>query len=472
MLKRHIKLFAKDFKELEHCDKVIGYEASVSAFELPFEIDPTEGEHDYTKCDQCLHALQQITGFLKAKFDGNEKQKGFPYCCPNHTNLIKLKDFNRDSFVNVPEMVARKIVYTKQHIINNYNSDNWYKKIIDYIQWMEESFGQMPNDCGPRLFLWDYFYYLTQMVKWIKEIPIEKKGRILEYLEPQNSNNQSDNTNLSILLSTYNRWLKIFPLELNIYFAELKKDLESQLPILNGRPEQNLYSGHVSFKVHTYTSMIESLVQLTNRILTKISGLVLLENGLVTDSEKMQVDLIIQERKQQLKQGYKNESPKENHRYKKMIQAWLKHEREFWMKLTPVFNKAKQSLKAKPETVQSIPKTFEELFHNSQNAEPCLSILRELNPPVIDSQNSYIGKNKGVFPLWVKVLKNHIPSPIIKHCKDYVYKDLLNSKVKGLKLTKDASEFRKTYKRLDSDKTELEIKTILSQFSQSGRLGK
>jgi hypothetical protein len=127
---------------------------------------------------------------------------------------------------------------------------------------------------------------------------------------------------------------------------------------------------------------------------------------------------------------------------------------------------------AETKAEQETPKTFEELFYNPKHAEPCLRILSELQPPVIDAINNYIGKAKGIFPLWVRVLTNYKPEPLIKHFKDTVYKDLLNQKIKGLNLTKDASEFRKQYVRLEKNKTELDIKTILSQYSQSGKLGK
>jgi len=101
------------------------------------------------------------------------------------------------------------------------------------------------------------------------------------------------------------------------------------------------------------------------------------------------------------------------------------------------------SKQPKTKTEQERPKIFEELFYNPEHAEPCLKILSELQAPVIDAINNYIGKAKGVFPLWIKVLKNHKPKPLIKHFKDTVYKDLLNQKIKGLNLSKDASEFRK-----------------------------
>ncbi|WP_242094380.1 hypothetical protein [Aestuariivivens sediminicola] len=151
------------------------------------------------------------------------------------------------------------------------------------------------------------------------------------------------------------------------------------------------------------------------------------------------------------------------------IRAELTEQLEYWESelkaLSPQQN-------ARVHSEQETPKTFEELFYNPAHAEACLKILNELQTPVIDAINNYIGKAKGIFPLWIKVLKNHKPKPLIKHFKDTVYKDLLNQKVKGLNLSKDASEFRKQYKRIEDNKVELDIKAILSQYSQSGKLGK
>jgi hypothetical protein len=135
-------------------------------------------------------------------------------------------------------------------------------------------------------------------------------------------------------------------------------------------------------------------------------------------------------------------------------------------------NNTSQFVSIETDGGKDIPHTFEDLFYNPINAEPCLNILSELNPPVIDAKYNYIGKAKGVFPLWIKVLKSHRPQPLIKHFKDTVYKDLLNQKINGLNLTKDASEFRKGYKRLENDNVELDIKALLSQYSQNGKLGK
>jgi len=113
--------------------------------------------------------------------------------------------------------------------------------------------------------------------------------------------------------------------------------------------------------------------------------------------------------------------------------------------------------------------TFEDLFYNPEHATICLRILNKLDPPFIDDGNNYIGKNKGVFPLWVRILYKQ---ELIKHCHDKEYSKILNDKINGLNLTEDGSEFRKNYARLAKNKIDLDIKTILSQFSQDGKLGK
>lgn len=122
------------------------------------------------------------------------------------------------------------------------------------------------------------------------------------------------------------------------------------------------------------------------------------------------------------------------------------------------------------EGPQSLPKSFEDLFYNRNDADVCLDVLRELEPPVIDQANNYIGKGKGIFQLWIMALKTHKPTALIKPFKDMVYRDMLNSKIMNLNLSKDASELRKDYKRLREKASD--IRTILSQYSQIGRLGK
>lgn len=130
-----------------------------------------------------------------------------------------------------------------------------------------------------------------------------------------------------------------------------------------------------------------------------------------------------------------------------------------------------------PKIEKEQPQTFEELFYNPANAEPCLRILGEIEPPVIDAMNNYIGKHKkAVFPLWVSILEEYKPEPFIKPVPNKIILNLLNQKINGLNLCKDASEFTKwkngKYKVVRNSNIDLDIKAKLSEFSLLGKKGK
>lgn len=337
MINRHTTFFVNEIKPVEFCGKTVMWQMDLNgAFELPFEIEPTKGEHDFTTCEGCQKTLAELTKRLTIKFEGNEQKKGFPFCCSYHSNLVKVKEFNRALFANVPVMVAKKIIYTNQHIINNNSSENWYKAITDYIEWTVESFGQMPNDCGERLYLSDYFFYVTDLLKRNEEMKTETKARLLEFLNTYQTPNENPKTELNVLLSTYQKWIKEFPFELNSYFGNLKQHFEKQLPILNGKPETNIYSGMAKAKMHTKSSLIEALINLTNSLLTQINGVTLYEKGLITNANKVKLELVITSRKLKLKQGYKNSSPNEEQRYRKILKEWFKDEKKFIDEITPL----------------------------------------------------------------------------------------------------------------------------------------
>jgi len=193
----------------------------------------------------------------------------------------------------------------------------------------------MPIDCGLPLFLYNYFECIIHFVKENDEIPTDKKKQLLEYLNLYLKPSKNS-TDLNLLLNIYQKWLTIFPFELCSYFGNIKETFEKQIPILKGVPEINQYTNEVKIVLKTKSELIETLIKLTNEILTKITGIKLLNEGLIKDSQEMQVDLIIQVRRQQIKEGYRNDSPSDEHRYKKMIKTWLRHEHDFWAKLAPL----------------------------------------------------------------------------------------------------------------------------------------
>ncbi|MCO6495470.1 MAG: hypothetical protein J5I91_07330 [Bacteroidetes bacterium] len=337
MINRHTTFFVKDLKPIEFCGKPVMWQMDINgAFEKPFETQPTEGEHDFTTCEGCQKTLKELIKRLTEKFEGSHKDgaKPFPFCCTHHSELTKLKEFNRADFISVPEMVARKIIYTNSHIKNNHQSETYYKDITDYIDYTVESFGQMPGNAEP-LYLSDYFFYITDLLERNTEVEKGRKNRLLEFLKAYRTPTETPKTDFNILLGTYQKWLKVFPFEIS-FFSTLKPHFEKQLPILNGKPETNKYTGLAKVKMHTKGSLIDVLLNLTNNLLTQINTTTLYEKGLLTEPQKIKLELVLNERKMKLKQGYVNSSKDEEQRYRKILKEWFADEKKFIDEVTPI----------------------------------------------------------------------------------------------------------------------------------------
>jgi hypothetical protein len=115
--------------------------------------------------------------------------------------------------------------------------------------------------------------------------------------------------------------------------------------------------------------------------------------------------------------------------------------------------------------------SFKDMFVEEALAEPCFDILKKIDPPYVNQANEYIGNCKGIFSLWYKVL-NEMGNIVKPKLSSIELTNAIESRLPNIKLSKDGSTFRKTYKRLDEKSLTIGIKTLFSQFSPPGRLGK
>ena len=125
--------------------------------------------------------------------------------------------------------------------------------------------------------------------------------------------------------------------------------------------------------------------------------------------------------------------------------------------------------KQKPK--QETPKTFDELFYNTDLVKPCIDILKKLDPPLIDTDCNYIGNLKGVFCVWIDEMQRQ---GIVKHYSDRkIFASLIPQKIKRFSI--DESMFGK-YQSKAENLYRTDIKTMvsnikLSQNSQKGKQG-
>ena len=114
----------------------------------------------------------------------------------------------------------------------------------------------------------------------------------------------------------------------------------------------------------------------------------------------------------------------------------------------------------KPE--QETPKTFDELFYNTDLVTPCIDILKEIDPPLIDTDCNYIGKLKGVFCVWIDEMQRQ---GIVKHYSDRkIFASLIPQKIKRFSI--DESMFGK-YQSKAENLYRTDIKTKVSKIKLS-----
>lgn len=296
-----------------------------------FETKPIEGYEAPTN-KETGEQFPNCCPFHKSVFEGAESWfSKFPNCCDQHKAMVSKWWYNKANYSGIAEKIVKQLSYTEHHISERINIDDWYKDITDYIEYNVSSFGYPA--IGLNLYLGNVQQYIKNTNS---EIPINKRQRLIEFIETYyNSPTETPKTDLNILYSTYQKWLEVFPFEIS-FFSNLKPHFEKQLPILNGKPETNKYTGIAKAKMHTKGSLIDVLLNLTNNLLTQINTTTLYEKGLLTEPQKIKLELVLNERKMKLKQGYVNSSKDEEQRYRKILKEWFADEKRFIDEVTPI----------------------------------------------------------------------------------------------------------------------------------------
>lgn len=118
-------------------------------------------------------------------------------------------------------------------------------------------------------------------------------------------------------------------------------------------------------------------------------------------------------------------------------------------------NKSRQSTKVE----QSL--TFEDMFKFPELIQDCIDVLKQVEPPILNDDEKYIGKLKSSFCVWIDIL---LRKGLIKTYSDRsIYSKLISEKFTPFSI--DESMFGKYHKRANY-LYQLEFDTLLSQVSQ------
>jgi len=260
----------------------------------------------------------------------------FPNCCEIHKELVKHEWFKKEDYLDIPQKIIIQLEYVANFITVNIKNDNWFELISDYIEYTIESYGT-PSVGSGKLVIY--------LKNWIKnnyiskeDFPNWKRNQILEFLESYENPSERPKTDMNVLYSTVQRWIKTFPnLE---YFKAIKKDLSGRFPlqIILYEPKTNRYTGETKFKVRSKAELVEILINSTKNFLSAVNTPHYLKNKIIPEKIKYELEILGEQHK--LKQNsllveYSNQETK----YLKIIKKWLKNEKSYIKSLTAIIQK-------------------------------------------------------------------------------------------------------------------------------------
>jgi hypothetical protein len=303
-----------------------------------FETHPIKG-YSPPKNKESGDVLPNCCDFHRDVFNqSSEWFEKFPNCCESHKKFIGKWWFDKNNYSGIVLKIVNQLSYTEYHVRHQISREDWYKDITDYIEYNVSSFGH------PAVGLNEYLRSLRHSIEHsASEIEPKKKVKLLEYIDSFYKENIQPPPDLNLLHQTYQQWLHLFPFELNSYFGNLKAHYSSTLPILKEKPTFNRYTGMAKASVHTKETLMTTLTDLTDKLLTQVNGSTLYEQGLITDANAIKLDLVVNARKQKLKSGYQYNSTDENTQIKRMIKYWFDDEKKFIDEITPLLNKHTES---------------------------------------------------------------------------------------------------------------------------------
>jgi hypothetical protein len=306
----------------------------------PSAVDPIEGYEEAKDFPNCCNWHKSI---YEASIEFYDR---FPNCCEEHKKFIKTFNVDKTDYENIKIDIVKRLSYTEYFIEARINNEDWYEDIIHWFNYIEKSFGQ------PEVGLQLYLQNLELHIENNKLIPDEKKARLLKYFEdlykPSAKANDSD---LHILIITYQNWLKLFPFELSI-FKNIKQHFVKTLPFVKGKTDYNPYTGLTSFKPVNQTELLENLVNITKNILVQVDTSLIIEKNLNDQANIHNLEILnkLHRTKQEtlLKDFNKSET-----KYIKTIKKWLENEKEYFVNIIPIINS-----KALPEAKKISPPKF------------------------------------------------------------------------------------------------------------------
>ncbi|OAD92660.1 hypothetical protein A7A78_01765 [Aequorivita soesokkakensis] len=358
----------------------------IGEFERPFDIIAVDGAHNYSNCENCRNTRKDIIARLK------KATEIFPFCCESHRKLLDFSLYRNEDYIGLEDKIADKIMYSYHHVINFIDRDDWLNEITDYLKYVIDSFGSFPPEYGCAFMINYYPDILSDLLKdnspssnkisndeFQKRINKIQNFIDLRFKDTKPQDDDFGERDLNLLLSTYDKWYRTFPFDLE-YFKPLKEHFRNTIPILENKLRINKYNGVATTRLHTKENLTKTLIQITKQIITEVNAKKLFDKGLLNDSEKIKMDLILNNRELELSE-ISSIDYSDRKGYIKVLKQWFKSEKKFIKDITPYIQDKPNTKSSGSSTKKDFEDNFElyKLFKNKEDYESVIDILIKAN---------------------------------------------------------------------------------------------
>lgn len=324
--------------------------------EIGFDVEQVEEYEAPANFPKCCSFHTKIEEWAS---DWYEK---FPNCCSYHKKLKKKDWFHKSKYDNVVHRILKAISYTEYHISQNIEKENWYKLITDYIEYCIQSFGSPP--VGVHIYEQVVKGYIETTKPKSYKFPKKKRKQLLDFFSV--SEQKGKKTDLNILHSTFQKWLKAFP-DL-IYFNNLKSRFKDKFPIslILYEPEYNPYLGLSKMKARTNGELVKLLNSTTKKMLRNIDSKKLVEDKIISNLHEHEIELINTNhnlKQDLLLQHYSKGETK----YLKVLKKWLKNEKEYFSDLNKYLRLNENQLSEKLDEIYNNTDTIKKGISRIEN---------------------------------------------------------------------------------------------------------
>lgn len=330
----HITNPAKFISEMHkmRCGEAHVAQLTRDDFEIrPYPTHPTEGYAARDNFPNCCNYHTSIYEGAKSAFER------FPNCCEGHRNLLKEPWFDKRNYAGMPERLLNALSYSEYHFANKIDAEDWYEDITDYFDYTLSSFGQFPTGHGGPLGIGMYSDNLAGYIEQQEQVPEEKRKRLIAFLKDYGKPGPEVHTDLNLLISTYKKWMSIFPFQLP-HLSHLKNHFEKTLPLLSSKPILNRYTGLSASKILTPEQLFEWLLKVTTTILTELNAMKLYEQGKITEVKKTRLEYLNAERRLELDE-LSVVRLADRPQYIKVLKRWIAGEKKYLRELTDILEK-------------------------------------------------------------------------------------------------------------------------------------